>query len=147
MLTIAYRLSAVKNHKANIIAREREVAVREAAAAEREAQIQVVLSEKDAAIAHLQQLLAGIQQEQAQRCYTQQDVELAMKEAVTKREEELRVAVADVLDVVDVAYRKNQQMDDAIFNFYIPRGTINMPPVDSTKLVLCTLNLTAPEMT
>ena len=65
-------------------------------------------------------------------------------------EEQLRVPFADVLDVVDVACRVDKQMNGAIFcrlNFHIPRGTMNIPPVDSTKLVLCTLNLTAPEMT
>ncbi|KAI5887708.1 kinase-like protein [Schizophyllum commune H4-8] len=108
-------LSAVKNHKANIIAREREVVAREAAAAEREAQIQVALSEKDAAIAHLQQLLAGIQQEQAQRCYTQQDVELAMKEAVTKREEELRVLVTKHEQEVAAAMtRREEEIMEAV---------------------------------
>lgn len=32
-------------------------------------------------------------------------------------------------------------------NLAIPRGTKNMPPVDSMKLVLCTVRLTAPSMT
>ncbi|TRM60001.1 kinase-like domain-containing protein [Schizophyllum amplum] len=108
-------LSAVKTHKTNIIAREREVAAREAAAAERESQFHVALSQKDAEIGHLQQLLATVQQEQSLRCYTQEDVETAMKDAVTKREEELRVLVTKHEQEVAAAMaRREEEIMEAV---------------------------------
>lgn len=49
------RLATVKTHKANVITKEREFSAREAAFAEKEAHVLLILSQKDAEIASLQQ--------------------------------------------------------------------------------------------
>jgi hypothetical protein len=85
------RLSTVKSHKATVTAREREVLARETAILDRERQIASIVAHKDNEIVTLQHMVAQLQQQQQQ--YSQHDVESTIKEAVARREEELRVLV------------------------------------------------------
>lgn len=77
------RLTAVKTHKAGVLAREREVAAREANLNEKEATLAGMLTQKDAEIASLRSLIATAE--------TQHQIKV--REALTRREEELRTMV------------------------------------------------------
>lgn len=71
----------VKAHKSAVATKEREVSVRETALVEREARLNAIITEKDAEILNLHQLVSSAQ------------IDARIREAVAKREEELRVAV------------------------------------------------------
>ncbi|KAK7026127.1 hypothetical protein VNI00_015702 [Paramarasmius palmivorus] len=98
----------VKSHKTNIIAREREMVNRENALKEREQQLAIVVSQKDSEIAALHQALAQAQS-QPQNVYSQADLELAVREAIAKREQELRVLVLKREEEVATAMVKREE--------------------------------------
>ncbi|KAF8649447.1 hypothetical protein AX16_005794 [Volvariella volvacea WC 439] len=83
-------LATVKNHKRTMTTKERELIAREAALLEKEQQLYNIVSQKDAEIANLQQVVSQLQQ---QKLITQHDLEVAVKTAIARREEELRVLV------------------------------------------------------
>ncbi|KAI3622539.1 other nek protein kinase [Moniliophthora roreri] len=100
--------ATVKSHKANILARERELVNRENALKEREQQLQVVVSQKDTEIASLQQALVQAQS-QPQNIYSQSDLEQAIREAIARREQELRVLVLKREEEVAAAMAKREE--------------------------------------
>lgn len=92
------RLATVKAHKANMVAKERELSTREATFAEKEAHLQALLSQKDTEIAALQA-----------------HAHAAVVQAVAKREEELRVLVMKhEAEVVDAMTRREEELMDAV---------------------------------
>ncbi|KAF5354292.1 hypothetical protein D9756_007362 [Leucocoprinus leucothites] len=92
-------LSQVKSHRAAVLVKEREILTREEALKNREHRLSSVLSEKDAEIARLQTHLTHIQR----------DVELAIKQAVVRREEELRVLIQRREEEVGRAMAKREE--------------------------------------
>ncbi|KAG1731939.1 kinase-like domain-containing protein [Suillus lakei] len=79
-------LTTVKSHKVAVVTKEREVAAREAALAEREARLGSVVSEKDNEIVRLHALLGRAEALSEQRL---RDVRKRMEEVMALREEEL----------------------------------------------------------
>ncbi|KAF9032076.1 kinase-like domain-containing protein, partial [Panaeolus papilionaceus] len=77
-------LSIVKSHRSNLANKEREMLAREHAIAEKERQLATILHSKEDEITSLQHMLG----------YSQQDVDVAIKNAIARREAELRVLVA-----------------------------------------------------
>ncbi|EIW74003.1 kinase-like protein [Coniophora puteana RWD-64-598 SS2] len=94
-------LTTVKNHRAAIVSKEREVATREAAVAEREARLATAVAEKEAEVRRLEEQLTHLSQQaqqaaaaaQQQQAPPESVIEERIREAIAKREEELRVAV------------------------------------------------------
>lgn len=76
-------LNQVKLHKTTVVAREREVAAREAALADKESSLTSLLAAKDTEIAGLRALLATAEETHQAK----------VREALLKREEELRAMV------------------------------------------------------
>ncbi|KAJ3576814.1 hypothetical protein NP233_g162 [Leucocoprinus birnbaumii] len=99
-------LSQVKAHRAAVLAKEREVLQHEEALRSREERISNLLSEKDAEIARLQAHVAHIQQHTQ---ITQRDVEIAIRQALARREEELRVLVQRREEEVASATAKREE--------------------------------------
>ncbi|THU82067.1 kinase-like protein [Dendrothele bispora CBS 962.96] len=99
-------LATVKAHKATIIARERDVASRENNLLEREQQIVTIVAQKDAEISSLQHTLG---QHQQQYKYTQDDLQNAIRDAIARREEELRVLVHQREEEVASAITKREE--------------------------------------
>lgn len=111
-LTPYVRLSTVKTHKSTVAAKEREILARESALLERENQLAVLLSQKDGEIAALQQLVAQLQHQQQ---FSQHDMEAAVKGAVGRREEELRVLVMKrEEEVAGAMVRREEEIMDAV---------------------------------
>ncbi|KAG2368496.1 kinase-like domain-containing protein [Suillus spraguei] len=79
-------LTTVKSHKVAVVTKEREVAAREAALAEREARLVSIVSEKDHEIVRLRELLGQAEALSEQRL---RDVRKRMEEVMALREEEL----------------------------------------------------------
>lgn len=104
---LAFRLQNIKNHRSTIAAREREVLARETVLLEKEQHITALISQKDGEISNLQQLLA--QQQVYGLKYTQDDMELAVRTAIAKREEELRVLVTKREEEVAVAIARREE--------------------------------------
>ncbi|KAJ7594073.1 kinase-like domain-containing protein [Mycena floridula] len=100
-------LQNIKNHRSTIATREREVLAREAVLLEKEQHITALISQKDGEISNLQQLLA--QQQVYGPKYTQDDMELAVRTAIAKREEELRVLVTKREEEVAVAIARREE--------------------------------------
>ncbi|RDB23669.1 G2-specific protein kinase nim-1 [Hypsizygus marmoreus] len=108
-------LTTVKAHKATIAAREREVQARESALLERENQLMSVLTQKDTEIASLQHMVTRLQEQQHHQQYSQQQVEQAIKEAVARREEELRVLVMKrEKEVAEAMARREEEIMEAV---------------------------------
>lgn len=84
VLIINRRLTAVKAHKATVVSRERDLALREAAIAEKESKLTGELSQKDSEIISLRNLLASAESAHQAR----------VRNAVLAREEELRTLAA-----------------------------------------------------
>jgi len=82
-----------------VIAKERELTARESAFAEKESHMHVVLSQKDAEIASLRQHVIE----------SQSAVDARIKEAIVKREEELRVAVMRREEEVAAAMARREE--------------------------------------
>ncbi|KAF8625587.1 hypothetical protein AX15_005296 [Amanita polypyramis BW_CC] len=99
-------LATVKAHKIALASKERELMTREGVFLEKERNLATLLARKDTEIATLQKHLAQIQQ--IQRC-TRHDVEVAIRNAVTKREEELRIAVMQREEEVKAAMTKREE--------------------------------------
>lgn len=95
----AYRLATVKTHKSAVVTKEREVFAREAALAEREARISTLLSDKDAEIVRLQQLISTAQLQ----------LDTRIREAIGRREEELRLAVIKREEEVAAAMARREE--------------------------------------
>ncbi|TFK62958.1 kinase-like protein [Pluteus cervinus] len=110
-------LTTVKLHKTNLATRDRELAIREAAVAEKEQQILSVIGQKDGEINALQLLVGQLQlqlQEQ-QTSISQVELEVAVKTAVAHREEELRVLVTKREEEVAAAMAaREEEILDAV---------------------------------
>lgn len=95
-------------HKANVLARERDVAAREAALAEKEAQVSAltaVLTQKDTELASLRALLATAEETHQTK----------VREALLKREDELRAMVLkQEADVAARMARREEEIMDAV---------------------------------
>ncbi|PPQ91453.1 hypothetical protein CVT25_014223 [Psilocybe cyanescens] len=110
-------LSAVKAHRAAVSAKEREVLEREHNLRESEQHLTAVLNSKDQEITALQHLVAQLreqlqsssQTQQQQPQYTRQDIEHAAKQAIARREEELRVLVMKREEEVALAIAKREE--------------------------------------
>ncbi|KAJ3716687.1 kinase-like domain-containing protein [Lentinula raphanica] len=98
-------LATVKAHKNTIVARERDVTAREAALVEREQRLNALVMEKDKEIASLHLAIAQKQHLQ----YSQQELEAAVHEAISRREEELRVLVLQREEEVAAAIAKREE--------------------------------------
>ncbi|KAF9220114.1 kinase-like protein [Gyrodon lividus] len=92
-------LTTVKTHKSTVIAKEREVSVRETALAEREARLTALAAEKDAEILRLHNLISTAQSQLDER----------IREAIGKREEELRIAVRKREEEVAAAMSRREE--------------------------------------
>ncbi|KAG2157024.1 kinase-like domain-containing protein [Suillus clintonianus] len=79
-------LTTVKSHKVAVVTKEREVAARETALAERESRLASIVSEKDHEIVRLRELLGQAEAHSEQRL---RDVRKRMEEVMALREEEL----------------------------------------------------------
>lgn len=107
-----FRLSQVKSHRAAVLAKEREILAREDALREQERRLSSILSEKDAEIARLQ---AHITHTQQQPQIAQRDVELAIRQAVARREEELRVLIqAREEEVASAIAKREEEIMEAV---------------------------------
>jgi chromosome segregation ATPase len=106
------RLSVVKTHKSTVVNREREVLAREAALREKEQQLASTVSSKDNEIASLRHMVAHLEQQQHR---LQQDAEMAIKAAVARREEELRILVTKrEAEVAEAMARREQEIMEAV---------------------------------
>ena len=97
----AYRLSEVKMHRSTTVAKERELSARETALAEREAKLTALVAEKDADSENL-------------RLYnlvstTQSPLDARIREAIDKRQEELRVAIRRCEEVVAATMARREE--------------------------------------
>lgn len=92
----------MKSHKSAVIARERELAAREAAFIEREQQLAALVAQKDSELASLHQTIAC-------HPFSQQDLETAVREAISRREEELRILVLQREEEVAAAMAKREE--------------------------------------
>ncbi|KAJ8590485.1 kinase-like protein [Rhizopogon salebrosus TDB-379] len=81
-------LATVKSHKAAVIAKEREVAARETALAQREAHLTALLSNKDLEISQLRGHLGQVAQSQQQLCEERRLMD-EKTESIHRREQEL----------------------------------------------------------
>ncbi|KIM36198.1 hypothetical protein M413DRAFT_14052 [Hebeloma cylindrosporum] len=99
--------SVVKAHRATVTAKEREILAREQTLLQNEQRLTSLLGQKDQEIASLQQLVSQLQQQQHQ--FSRHDVEVAVKQAVARREEELRVLVMKREEEVAVAIAKREE--------------------------------------
>ncbi|KAF9475225.1 kinase-like protein [Pholiota conissans] len=90
-------LTVVKNHRATVAAKEREVLQRETALLENQQRLHSVLTEKEQQIAHLQQLLTQAQAQPPTTSLSPSDPHLQalIKAAVSARETELRTLVME----------------------------------------------------
>ncbi|XP_006461986.1 hypothetical protein AGABI2DRAFT_118840 [Agaricus bisporus var. bisporus H97] len=99
-------LSQVKNHRAAVLTRERELVNREELFKHHEQKLKQVLAEKDAEIARLQQ---------THITHTQRTIELAVKQAVSRREEELRILIQKrEEEVANAMAKREEEIMDAV---------------------------------
>ncbi|KAF8954141.1 kinase-like domain-containing protein [Flammula alnicola] len=99
-------LSVVKAHRDSLAAKEREIIAREHSLLETQQNLTSLMAQKDHEILSLQHLVAQLQQSHS---FSQQDVEMAIKQAVGRREEELRVLVMKREEEVAVAIAKREE--------------------------------------
>ncbi|KAI5997374.1 kinase-like domain-containing protein [Pisolithus albus] len=98
-------LATVKNHESAVVAKERDLYAREATLAEREAKLTTLVAEKDAEILRLHQLISAAESQ----------VDIRIREAIGKREEELRLAVMKREQEVAAAMaRQEEEIMDAV---------------------------------
>ncbi|KAF8153445.1 kinase-like domain-containing protein [Crassisporium funariophilum] len=102
-------LSIVKGHRTNLAIKEHEVIAREQALIEKEQHLASLLKHKDQEISALQQLVTQLQQQQHSKQYSHHEVEVAIKQAIGRREEELRVLVKKREEEVAVAMSKREE--------------------------------------
>jgi len=103
----SHRFSVVKAHRATVTAKEREILAREQALLQNEQRLTALLNQKDQEITSLQQLVSQLQQQQHQ--FSRHDMEVAVKQAVARREEELRVLVMKREEEVAIAIAKREE--------------------------------------
>jgi NIMA (never in mitosis gene a)-related kinase len=96
----------MKKLRDSLSAREHSLGEKERVLQERERQLSTLVAQKDNEIVSLQHTIAQHQQYHA---FTQHDVELAVKEAITKREEELRVLVMQREEEVATAMARREE--------------------------------------
>ncbi|KAG9309207.1 kinase-like domain-containing protein [Chiua virens] len=92
-------LSTVKTHKSVVLAKEREICAREAALIDREAKLNALVVEKDAEILHLHTIISTAQSQ----------LDARTREAVVKREEELRAAIRKREEEVAAAMARREE--------------------------------------
>ncbi|KAF7790749.1 hypothetical protein EIP86_001706 [Pleurotus ostreatoroseus] len=98
-------LNTVKTHKAAVVAKEREVNVREAALAEKEAQLSTIIGQKDSELASLRALLATAETTHQTK----------VREALLRREEELRqMVLKQEAEVAARMSRREEEIMDAV---------------------------------
>jgi NIMA (never in mitosis gene a)-related kinase 2 len=100
---VSFRISRIKVHRANVTVREQELQAREAAIIEREEMLKMLLSQKDTEIASLQHLLSIADEKHREL------VGARVREAVARREEELRVLVMAHQQEVSAAMAKREE--------------------------------------
>ncbi|KAJ3871710.1 kinase-like domain-containing protein [Lentinula edodes] len=98
-------LATVKLHKNAIVARERDVAAREAAIIVREQQLETRAAQTEIELNSLRHTISQNQHLQ----FSQQDLEVAIQQAIARREEELRVLVLHREEEVAVAIAKREE--------------------------------------
>ena len=96
----------MKAHRATLNAKEREVLAREQTLLQNEQRLTALLNQKDQEIASLQQLVSQLQQQQQ---FSRHDLEVAVKQGVARREEELRALVMQREEEVAVAIAKREE--------------------------------------
>ena len=89
----------MKTHKSAVIAKEREISVRETALAERETKLTAIVVEKDAEILRLHNVVSTAQSQ----------LDTRIREAICKREEELRVAIRKREEEVAAAMARREE--------------------------------------
>jgi hypothetical protein len=105
------RFSVVKAHRDIVTTKEREILVREQTLLQNEQRLTSYLNQKDDEITYIQQLVLQLQQQQ------QQFSQVAVKQAVVRREEELRVLVMKREEEVAVAIAKcEEEIMEAVRN-------------------------------
>ena len=100
------RFEVVKGHRSAIANREREVAIREQAVQEKEQRLAAIFIQKDQEIATLQRMVEQLQQIPH---ISQQEVELAVRQAVVCREHELRSLVTKREEEVGKAIAQREE--------------------------------------
>ena len=106
MILIFPRFEIVKTHRSAVANREREVSTREQALLEKEQRLFILINQKDQEIASLKQL---IEEYQKNRLFSVRDVELAVKQAVVRREDELRVLVMSREEEVAASMKQREE--------------------------------------
>ncbi|KDR66014.1 hypothetical protein GALMADRAFT_232733 [Galerina marginata CBS 339.88] len=99
-------LSTVKDHHVAVIDKEREVLAREQTLHESEQRLASLLNQKDQEIASLQHFISQLQEAHQ---FSRNEVDLAAKEAVARREEGLRVLVMKREGEVTLAITKREE--------------------------------------
>ena len=108
------RLSVVKGHRSTLANKEREILLREQGLIEKEQHLTSLLSHKDQEIASLHQLVGQLQQSLQ---LSQQEVEMSIKQAVIRREEELRVLICKREEEVALAMaQREEEIMEAVRN-------------------------------
>ena len=108
------RLSIVKGHRSTLANKEREILSREQALIEKEQHLASLLSNKEQEIASLHQLVGQLQQSLQ---LSQQEVEMTVKQAVIRREEELRVLICKREEEVALAMaQREEEIMEAVRN-------------------------------
>ncbi|KAG6811752.1 hypothetical protein H0H92_005949 [Tricholoma furcatifolium] len=106
-------LASVKGHRADAAAKERELNARENQLREREQQIVALVEQKDTEITNLHRMVATLQEKQNH--FSQQQLDAAIKEAVVRREEELRVLIMKrEKEVADAMTRREEEIMEAV---------------------------------
>ncbi|KAF8812023.1 Pkinase-domain-containing protein [Phlegmacium glaucopus] len=107
-------LSVVKGHRSTLASKEREILSREQAIVEREQHVASLLSHKDQEIASLHQLVGQLQQSHQ---VSQQELEMSVKQAIIRREEELRVLICQREEEVALAMaQREEEIMEAVRN-------------------------------
>ncbi|KDR84684.1 hypothetical protein GALMADRAFT_111919 [Galerina marginata CBS 339.88] len=99
-------LVTVKEHRAAITAKEHEVLAREKTLHENEQRLASLLDQKDQEIASLQQFISQLQEAHQ---FSRREVEFVVKEAVARREDELRILVMKREEEVATAISKREE--------------------------------------
>ena len=107
---LVIRLATIKTHKANVVAKEWELASPKVAFTEREAHLYALFSQKDAHITALEQHVNSHLQSWSQ---SQVVTETRIQEGIAWREEELRIVVRKCEEevVVTVTQREEEIME------------------------------------
>ena len=108
------RLSIVKGHRSTLANKEREVLSREQALIEKEQHLASLLSHKDQEISSLHHLVGQLQQSHQP---SQQEIEMSIKQAIIRREEELRVLIYKREEEVALAMaQREEEIMEAVRN-------------------------------